>query len=56
MCCVPDRACELFGDIIRDIFGCGYFVDECGWRCSVGYTMYGLPKSVCVVPVIPMCI
>ena len=24
------------------------------WWCSVGYTMYGLPKSVCVVPVIPV--
>ena len=29
---------------------------ECGWRCSVGYTVYGLPKNVCFVPVIPVCI
>ena len=28
---------------------------ECGWRwrCSVGQTVYGLPKNVCAVPVIP---
>ena len=25
-------------------------------RCSVGYTIYGLPNSVCVVTVIPVCI
>ena len=35
--------CELFGETIRNVFGCGcYFVVEyygsvwCGWRCSVG--------------------
>ena len=33
-----------------------YGVVQCGWRCSVGYTMYGLPKNVRVVPVIPVCI
>ena len=26
-------------------------VVECGWRCSVGQTVYGLPKNVRVVPV-----
>ena len=43
------------------MFGCVcYFVVECdgvvkcGWRCSIGYTMYGLPKNVCVVPVFPV--
>ena len=37
------------------IFKCGcYFVIECygcvecGWSCSVGYTVYCLPKNVCV--------
>ena len=41
---------------IRNIFGCGcYFVVECyggvecGWRCSVGYTVYGLPNNVSVL-------
>ena len=35
--------CEMFGEIISNVFGCGcYFVVECygcfecGWRCSVG--------------------
>ena len=51
----------LFGETIRNVFGCScYFVVECYgcvwcvWWCSVGYTMYGLPKSMCVMPVIPM--
>ena len=42
VCCVFDSVCELFGETIRNIFGCGcYFVvecyggGECGWRCSV---------------------
>ena len=41
--CVFNSVCELFGEIIRNIFLCGcYFVVECyggvecGWRCSVG--------------------
>ena len=41
--CVFDSVCELFGETIRNVFGCGsYFVAECygcvkcGWRCSVG--------------------
>ena len=59
------RVCELFGEIIRNMFWCGcYFAVECygcvqcgwRWRCSVGYTVYGLPKNVCVEPVIPVCI
>ena len=36
------------------MFGCGcYFVVECygviqcGWRCSVGQSTHGFPKSVC---------
>ena len=29
-CCVFDSVCELFGEIIRNMFGCGcYFVVEC---------------------------
>ena len=41
--------CELFGETIRNMFGCVcYFLVECdgvvrGWRCSIGYNMYGLP-------------
>ena len=37
------RVCELFGETIRNMFGCVcYFVVEsdgvvvCGWRCSIG--------------------
>ena len=60
--CVSMCSTVLFiGETIRNMFGCGcYFVSECygvvlcDWRCSIGYTVYGLPKSVCVVPVIPM--
>ena len=43
------------------MFGCVcYFVVEydgligCGWRCSIGYTMYDLPKNECGVPVVPV--
>ena len=61
VCCVLDSVCELFGEIIRNVCRCScYFVVECYgcvscvWWCSVGQTMYGLTKSVCVVPVIPM--
>ena len=53
--------CELFGDTIRNMFGYGCcFVVECYgshwcvWMCSVGYTVYGLPKNVRIVPVIPV--
>ena len=38
--------------VVAEYYGCV----QCGWRCSVGYTVYGLPRSVCVVPVIPVCI
>ena len=31
MCCVFDSVCELFGETILNVFGCGcYFVVECG--------------------------
>ena len=50
VCCVSDSFCELFEETICNIFGCAcYFVVECygsvecGWRCSVENTMYGLP-------------
>ena len=40
MCFVFDSVCELFGETIRNMFGCVcYFVVECdgvvkcGWRC-----------------------
>ena len=30
MCCVFDSVCELFGETIRNVFGCScYFVVEC---------------------------
>ena len=61
VCCVFDIVCELFGETIHNIFGCGcYFIVECygglesGWRCSVGYTLYGLLKNACAVLVIPV--
>ena len=48
--CVFDGVCELLGETIRNMFVCVcYFVVECdgvvvcGWRRSIGYTMYGLP-------------
>ena len=59
VCCVFDSVCELFGDIIRNMFGLvvKYYGNVwCGWICSVEYTVYGLPKNVRVVPVIPVCI
>ena len=33
VCCVFDSVCELFGETIRNVFGCScYFVVECyGW-------------------------
>ena len=41
--CVFASVCELFGETIRNMFGCVcYFVVECdevdeyGWRCSIG--------------------
>ena len=44
------------GETIRNIFVCVFIIIvecyesvECGWRCSVGYTMYGLATSVCWV-------
>ena len=30
VCCVFDRVCELFGEVIRNMFGCSYyFVVKC---------------------------
>ena len=30
VCCVFDSDCELFGEIIRNVFGCScYYVGEC---------------------------
>ena len=30
VCCVFDSVCELFGEIIRNMFGCGcYIIVEC---------------------------
>ena len=30
------RVCELFGEIIRNVFGCScYFVVKCLWQCLV---------------------
>ena len=41
--CVFDGVCELFGENIRNMFGCacyfvveGYGVVVFGWRCSIG--------------------
>ena len=40
VCCVLDIVCELFGETIRNVFGCNcYFVVEC----------YGCVQCVCVV-------
>ena len=58
MCCVFDSVCELFSEIYLGVFVILLLNEsvECGWRCSVGSTVYGLPNNVCVVPVIPVCI
>ena len=63
VCCVFDSVCELFGETVCYVFGvnCCFIVEcygvvECGWRCSVGETVYCLPECVCVLPVIPLCI
>ena len=56
---VFDSVCELFGEKNRNMCGCVcYFVVECdgvvkcGWRCSIGYAMYGLTNKVCAVPAV----
>ena len=38
VCCVFDGVCELFGETIRNMFGCVFYfvVVVCGWRCSIG--------------------
>ena len=48
-----ETICNIFLDEV--VIEC-YGSDECVWRCSIGYTVYGLPKNVCVVSVIPVCI
>ena len=37
---------------VFEFYGSVYY----GWRCFDGYTVNGLAKNVCVVPVIPVCI
>ena len=46
---------EYFGYGCYSVVEC-YGGVECGWRCSVGLTEYCLPKNVCVVPRIQVCI
>ena len=43
VCCVFDSVCELFGETIRNVFGCSccfvvecYGSVKCVWWCSVG--------------------
>ena len=55
------RVCEVFGETIRNMFVLFYCfvvegdgVVECGWKFSIGYTMYGPPKNVCLVTVVPV--
>ena len=61
LCCESDSVCELFGDLIRNILGSGYYFVveyygsvECEWRCSVGIDHVWSSKEVCFVPVIPV--
>ena len=51
VCCVFDSVYELFGETIRNVFGC-----SCYFLLNVMnvFSVCGLPKSVCVVPLIPM--
>ena len=35
------------------VIECDGFI-ECDWGCSIGYTIYGIPYNVCVVPVVPV--
>ena len=59
VCCVFDGVCEMFGETIRNMFVI-LLLNVMEWLCVVGgalleYTMYGLPKYVCVfVPVVPV--
>ena len=48
VCCVFDSVCELFGETIRNVFGCGcYFVAECYGCVYPPYHQYhpSLPPS-----------
>ena len=41
VCCVFDSVCELFGETIRNVFGCGcYFVAECYGCVQCGCFLY----------------
>ena len=36
VCCMPNSVYELFGETIRNMYGCGcYGIVQCGWRYSV---------------------
>ena len=54
VCCMSDSVCEVFGETIRNIFGCGcYFVVEYyGLLTVVGPALLDRPymvfQSVCV--------
>ena len=58
VCCVFDSVSELFGKQFAICLGVFVIlllnVMELLNVAGVGYTMYGLPNSVCVVPVTPM--
>ena len=56
MSCVFDSVCELFGDTIRNVFGCGcYFVVECyGFVLSQDFLFITfLLHFLCCVEVLP---
>ena len=59
VCCVFDIVCELFGETIRHMLGVVAIlllnVKEL-FTVVGGALLYGLPKSVCVVSVIPVCV
>ena len=56
-----DSVCELFGETIRNMFGCGYYLLNVMELFSVGGgALLDIPgmvfKMVRAVPVIPVCI
>ena len=62
VCCVFEGVCELFGETIRNVFGCScYFVVECYACFSVCVVVlcwidhvWSSKECVCVVPVFPI--
>ena len=47
VCCMFDGVCELFGETIRNMFGCVcYFVVECELLCVVGGALLDIPCMV----------